>query len=150
MSKILQRLNVLVISLLALVLTSVLVAQIKPGVRPAAQTASPDEEAAWPKTLEVSPSEPGDPVKLVRIMKDSQEIVPGTYIMPEVSAPIGGNLVNLLDGWLKDMSIVLENDSSKDIISVGIGIVFPARDTSIGTMATSPSRGSAVLSVKPR
>jgi hypothetical protein len=131
MSKILQRLNVLVISLLALVLTSVLVAQIKPGVRPTAQAGSPDEEGVWPKTLEVSPSEPGDPVRLVRILKGGEEIVPGTYILPEVSAPIGGNLVNLLDGWQKDMSIVLENDSSKDIISVGIGIVFPARDTSI-------------------
>src|SRR5208337_5689983 len=90
MSKILQRLNVLVISFLALVLTSALVAQIKPGVRPTAQAASPDEEGVWPKTLEVSPSEPGDPVRLVRILKGGEEIVPGTYILPEVSAPIGG------------------------------------------------------------
>jgi hypothetical protein len=127
MSKILTRLNVLVILFLALVLTSVLVAQIKPGVRPAVQAESPDEEGAWPKTLQVSPSEPGDPVKLVRILKGDKEIVPGSYIMPEASSPFP----NPVEDWLKDMSFVLENDSSKNIVSVGIATVFPFRETSI-------------------
>jgi hypothetical protein len=125
MPNILQRLNVLAISLLAPVLTSVLVAQIKPGVRPTAQAGSPDEEGVWPKTLQVSPSEPGDPVKLVKIIKGDKEIVLGAYIMPEASGPYP----NLLDDWVKDMTFVLENDSSKTIVSVGIAIVFPFRRT---------------------
>ncbi len=129
MSSILQRLNVLLISLLAIVLTSVLVAQIKPAMHPTPQAESPDEEGVWPRTLQVSPSEPGDPVKLVRIMKGGQELVPGTYIMPEVSAANGSVMAGLLDGWLKDMSVVLENDSSKDVTSVGIAVVFPFRET---------------------
>ncbi len=131
MPKTLQRLNVLAIFVLGIVLTSVVVAQIKPAIRPTAQADSPDEEGAWPKTLQVCPSEPGDPVKLVRILKGDQEIVPGTYMIPEVSAPIGGDLVGPLDGWLKDTSIVLENDSSKVIVSVGIAVVFPFRETGL-------------------
>ncbi|MGD0227562.1 MAG: hypothetical protein ABSF71_35050 [Terriglobia bacterium] len=107
MSKILPLLNVLVISLLALVLTSVLVAQIKPGVQPTAQAGSADEEGVWQKTLQVSPSEPGDPVRLVRIMKDGKEIVPGSYIMPEASSPFP----NPVEDWLTDMSFGAKNGS---------------------------------------
>ncbi len=130
MSKMLQRLNVLVISLLAVVLASVLVAQILPGTRPLARPGMTKWEAewTWPKTLQVCPSEPGDPVKLVRILKDGKEIVPGTYRMPEVSGDHFAD-PNPLDDWLKDMSFVLENDASKNIVSVGIAVVFPARQT---------------------
>ena len=133
MTKLLQRLNIVAICLLGGVLASVVVAQIKPGVHPTAQAASPDEEGVWPRTLQVSPSERGDPVRLVRILKGDKEIVPGTYMMPEASSPYP----NPLDDWLKDMSFVLENDSSKNIVSVGIAVVFPFRRTDLECAAIS-------------
>ncbi len=129
-SRVLQRLNALAICLLAGALASVLVAQVLPRSRPPAPPGWTkwDAEWTWPKTLQVCPSEPGDPVKLVRILKDGKEIVPGTYQMPEASGDHFLN-PNPVDDWLKDMSFVVENDTSKNIVSVGIAVVFPARQT---------------------
>lgn len=130
MSKLLERLNVLAICLLGGVLASVLVAQVLPGVRPPAGSVAEAEmyerEWAWPKTLQVYPSRPGDPAKLVRIMKDGQEIVPGTYRMPEIAGD-GDQSVDAVKEWLKDASFTLRSRTSKNIVSVGIAVVFFVR-----------------------
>jgi len=75
MLKALQRLNVLAIWLLGGLLASVLVARIWPEVRAFARGGGTDDEWAWPNTLQVYPSHPGDPVKLVRIMKGGTEVI---------------------------------------------------------------------------
>jgi hypothetical protein len=67
-------------------------------------------------------------VKLVKIIKDGKEVVPGTYPLPEITGDHFLN-PNPLDDWLKDTLLVLRNQSSKDIVSVGIALVFPARQT---------------------
>jgi len=132
MSKLLERLNVLAICLLGGVLASALVAQVLPGVRPPAGSVAESEmyerEWAWPKTLQVYPSHPGDPVKLVRIMKDGKEIVPGTYRMPEIAGD-DSHQVDAVKDWLKDASFTLRSQTSKNIVSVGIAVVFPVRNT---------------------
>ncbi len=128
MSKILPRLNVLVISFLAVVLTSVLVAQTKPGVRPTARAGRPDDEWTWPQTLQVYPAHPGDPVRLVKITKGGNEIVPGTYQMPQIATDTFHGRDAVRD-WLSDASITLRSQTSKNIAAVGIAVVFPMRRT---------------------
>ncbi len=130
MSKVLQRLNVLAIWLLGGALALVLVAQIWPGGRPLARAGAPDDEGAWPKTLEVYPPHPGDPVKLVRIMKGGKEILPGAYRMPEL---VGDHFSgpNPFADWLSDTSFVVRNQASRNIVCVGICVVVPARRTDL-------------------
>lgn len=130
MSRLLQHLNVLAICLLGGVLASLLVAQIRPGPRPSAKAQAVENEWVWPKTLQVYPAHPGDPVRLIRIMKDGKEVVPGTYRMPQVA----GDWVQTRDAfneWLKDASFTLKSQTSKNIVSVGMAVVFPARDTDL-------------------
>ncbi|HEV2350162.1 MAG TPA: hypothetical protein VG028_09995 [Terriglobia bacterium] len=69
-------------------------------------------------------------MKLVKVLKDGKEILPGTYMMPEASGDHFRN-PSPLDEWLKDMSFVLENDTSKNVVSVGIAVVLPARQTGL-------------------
>jgi hypothetical protein len=128
MSKILQRLNALVISLLALVLTSVLVAQIRSGVHPTARASPPGDDWLWPQTLEVYPAHAGDPVKLVKITKGGNEIVPGTYKMPQIAADMFQGPDAVKD-WLSDASFTLRSQTSKNIAAVGIAVLFPTRRT---------------------
>jgi hypothetical protein len=130
MSRALQRLNLLALSVLAAVLGCVLVAQTWPGVAQLARVRPPENKWDWPETLQVYPSHPGDPVKLVRIMKDGEEVVPGTYRMPEIAGD-GSQAVDAVNDWLKDASFVLRSQTPKTIISVGMSVVFPARETDL-------------------
>jgi hypothetical protein len=133
MSKALQTLNLIAIGLLGTVLGCVLVAQTwprdaKPGCAP-----EPDsrlQQAEWPKTLQVYPFHRGDPVELLRILKDGEEVVPGTYRLPAIAGD-GSQTVDAVNDWLKDVSFVLRNQAPKAIISVGISVVFPARRTDL-------------------
>ena len=82
----------------------------------------------WPKTLQVYPAHPGDPVKLVRIMKAGKEVVPGTYRMPQIA----GDIPQELDGvkeWLKDASFILKSQAAKNTVSVGVAVVVTVRRT---------------------
>ena len=129
MSKLLQRLNVLAICLLGSVLASVLAIQVWPGVRLLARSGAGDDPWAWwPKTLQVYPSHPSDPVKLVRIIKDEKELLPGVYKMPQIA---GDGLQNghAVKEWLKDASFTLRSQTARNIVSVGISVVFPTRST---------------------
>lgn len=132
MPKIMERLNLLATLFLGGVLASVVVAQDLPKTRPPAGSVAEAEmyerEWAWPKTLQVYPSHPGDPVKLVRIMKGGNEIVPGSYKMPEIAGDVFQNADAVKD-WLKDASFTLSSQASKNIVSVGIGVVFLVRNT---------------------
>src|SRR5208337_3683313 len=130
MSRLIPRLNVLAICLLVGVLGCVLVAQVRPQPPATARAQAKVNDWEWPKTLEVCPSRPGDPVMLVKITKDGQEVVPGTYILPEISGDHFSN-PNPQDDWLKDTAFVIRNQTSKNIVSVGIAVVFPARQTGI-------------------
>lgn len=130
MSRLIPRLNLLAICLLAAVVGCVLVAQVRPQPPATARAQAKDNDWEWPKTLEVCPSRPGDPVMLVKIIKGGQEVVPAMYRMPEVSGDASAN-DNAFNDWLKDASFVLENQTSKSIVSVGIAVVFPARETSV-------------------
>ncbi len=131
-AKVLQRLNLLAICLLGGVLASVLIAQVLPSVHPHSQpkTGREYDDWPWPQTLQVYPSHPGDPVKLVRITKGAKEIVPGRYRMPVIVSPNVGD-PRPLDDWLGEVSFVLQNQGSRNIVSVGIAVVFPARRTDI-------------------
>lgn len=129
MSRLIPRLNLLAICLLAGVVGCVLVAQVRPQPGAAARAQADDNDWVWPKALEVCPSRPGDPVVLVKIVKDGQVVVPGTYVLPEISGDHFSN-PNAQDDWLKDTSFVVRNQSPKNIVSVGIAVVFPARQTS--------------------
>jgi hypothetical protein len=138
MSRVLERLNVLAICVLGGVLGAVLILQICPRGRALAQAGTAhdqprlpkalEDEWRWPKTLQVYPAHPGDPVKLVRIIKAGQEIEPGKYSFPDIS---GDHFLtpNPMDDWLKDTSFVLENQSFKTIVSVGVSVILPARQT---------------------
>lgn len=128
MSRVLERLNVLAIFVLGGVLASVLLAQIPPGTRPSARGVAADDVGVWPKTLQVYPSHSGDPVRLVRIMKDGKEVVPGTYRMPEIAGDMFQN-EDAFKEWLRDASFTFKSQTSKSIVSVGMAVVFPARRT---------------------
>jgi hypothetical protein len=130
MSGALQRLNLLALSVLAAVLGCVLAAQTWPAVAQLARVRLPENPWDWPKTLEVYPSHPGDPVKLVRIMEDGNEVVPGAYTMPEIAGD-GSQTVDAVNEWLKDASFTLKSQSSKNIVSVGLSVVFPVRSTDV-------------------
>ena len=84
----------------------------------------------WPKTLQVYPSHPGDPVKLVRVMKDGKEVVPGTYRMPQVAGDRFQD-VEAVKEWLRDASFILKSQTSKNIVSVGIAVVVHVRRTDL-------------------
>lgn len=138
MSRPLQRLNVLAICLMGGVLGAVLILQIWPRGRALAQAGTArdqprlpktlQDEWRWAKTLQVYPAHPGDPVKLVRIIKAGQEIEPAKYNLPDIS---GDHFMtpDPMDDWLKGTSFVLENQSSKTIVCVGISVILPARQT---------------------
>jgi hypothetical protein len=130
MSGLFHRLNMLAIWLLGGVLASVLVVRVWPAGRALARAGAPDEEDewTWPKTLEVYPPHPGDPVKLVRITEDGNEVVPGKYRMPQIAGSVGHSL-DAVKGWLSDASFTLKSQTSKNIVSVGITVVFPVRNT---------------------
>lgn len=141
MSRVLQRLNVLAIWLLGGVLASVLVARIWPTGRPLAQASAPDNKWAWPLTLQVYPAHPGDPVMLVRITKDGKEVVPGRYRMPQIVGD-GFQDVDAVKEWLRDASFALKNQSSKNVVSVGIAVVFPARRADIECHSITGSKSA--------
>jgi hypothetical protein len=86
------------------------------------------DEWRWPKTLQVFPSQQGDPVRLVRIIKGGQEIVPGEYKLPVITAD-HFLTPNPMDDWLKDTSFVLLNRTAKTVVSVGISVILPATQT---------------------
>jgi hypothetical protein len=142
MSKLVDRLSVIAIWLLGAVLASVLVARIWPEVRLLARGGAPndDDEWTWPKTLQVYPSHPGDPVRLVRITKDGDEVTPGKYRIPPME---GGTFSgpNPLDDWLRDASFVVRNQSTRNIVCVGISVVLPARQTDVDCPSTTSSVG---------
>jgi len=140
MSRLLRALNVLAVCLLGGVLASVVLARIWPGVRLLARASEPDDEWTWPKTLEVYPSHPGDPAKLVRITKDGDEVTPGKYRIP----PMEGDTFsgpNPLDDWLRDASFVVSNQTSRKIVCVGISVVFPARQPDADCLSRTSSVG---------
>jgi hypothetical protein len=133
---------VLAICLLGGVLVSVLLAQVRPGTLPSAKARAVEDEWVWPKTLQVYPSHPGDPVKLVRILKDGKEVAPGTYTMPQIAGDIPQDLDGVKE-WLKDASFTLKSGTSKTIVSLGMAVVFPVRNTDVecaygGTPAPNP------------
>jgi hypothetical protein len=136
MSKLLERLNVVAICLLGGVLASVLAVQVWPGVRLLAGVGTGDDPRVWPKTLQVYPAHPGDPVRLIRITKGGKEVLPGTYAMPEIT---GKGLRNgdALKEWLKDASFTLKSQTSKNIVSVGMAVVFSARDTDLDCISST-------------
>ncbi|MGD0224574.1 MAG: hypothetical protein ABSF71_19765 [Terriglobia bacterium] len=131
MCKLIPRLNLVAICLLAGVLAAVLVRVLAAQMRPqsaAVAALAKEHDWVWSKTLQVCPTQRGDPVKLVRIIKDGKEVVPGVYPLPDI---VGDHFLhpNPLDDWLKDTLLVVRNQSSKNIVSIGIAFVFPARQT---------------------
>jgi len=130
MSRPLDRLNVLAIWLLGGVLAPVLLAQNQSGTRSLTRVEQEEQEWVWPAPLEVYPAHPGDPVKLVRTMKDGKELVPGTYGIPQIAGTDDED-VDAVKEWLHDASFILKSQTSKNIVSVGISIRFPGRSTDV-------------------
>jgi hypothetical protein len=67
-------------------------------------------------------------VKLIRIIKAGREIVPGKYELPEISSD---HFIrpNPMDDWLKDTSFVVQNQSTKGVVSLGISVILVAKQT---------------------
>ncbi len=130
MSSILQRVNVLATCLLGGVLASILVAQVLPRTpRPIGpKQAKMEAEWIWPDTLQVVPSQPGDAVKLVRIIKGDHEIIPGESKLPALAGDLDG-LYKTFDAWLNDVSFVVQNQTERPIVAVGVSVVLPVRQT---------------------
>ncbi|MGD0694771.1 MAG: hypothetical protein ABSB82_07935 [Terriglobia bacterium] len=128
MSRLIQRLSVIAIWSLSAVLASVLVIRIWPGAHLLAGAREADDEWTWPKTLQVYPSHPGDPVRLIKIMKAGEEVVPGIYRIPQIAVH-GGQEIDAVKNWLSDASFTLRSPASKTIVSVGISVTFPVRLT---------------------
>lgn len=129
MSRLLQLLNVLAVCLLGGVFAPFLVAQTQAGSR-SPERFPPEDPERRPNTLEVYPSHAGDPAELVRIMKDGQEVVPGSYALPQIAGNIFQD-TDAVKNWLNGVSFTLKSRASKTIVSVGIGVVFPARRTDL-------------------
>ncbi|MBZ5670301.1 MAG: hypothetical protein LAO04_11295 [Acidobacteriia bacterium] len=152
MWKVLQRLNVLAICLLGGVLAAVLVAQIWPRVRALAQADPRDDEwtgqSTWPRTLQVYPAHEGDPVKLVKITKAGQELVPGKYELPQIAGDTSQN-VDAAKDWLSDVSFTLKSQTPKNIVSVGAAFVLPVRRTDLACFYGDRSGLSAWCEAHP-
>ncbi|HEV2495870.1 MAG TPA: hypothetical protein VG204_22800 [Terriglobia bacterium] len=54
--------------------------------------------------------------------------MPGTYRLPQITGDEFEN-VDVVKEWLKSASFTLRSQVSKNIVSVGISVVFPARQT---------------------
>jgi hypothetical protein len=143
MLRLLQRLNVLAICLLGGVLASVMVAQVLPKARPLSRPGptKDEDEWTWPTTLQVYPSHPADPVRLVRITKGGEELVPGTYRMPHIAGASSEN-TEAVKEWLRDVSFILKSETPKNIVSIGIAVVFPARLTDFECATTADAGGA--------
>ncbi len=63
-------------------------------------------------------------------MKGPEEVVPGKCRMPEIAGDEDQNSDAFKD-WLRDASFTLRSQTSKNIVSVGIAVVFPVRDTDL-------------------
>jgi hypothetical protein len=129
MFKSIPRLKLAGICIVVGALGRVLIAQVPPQAPTAGRAgANVGQPWEWPKTLEVYPSHPGDPIRLVRIMKGGKELKPGTDPVPDIAGDLleGGDAVR---EWLKDVSFVLRNQGTKNIVSVGLAAVLPARET---------------------
>jgi hypothetical protein len=50
-----------------------------------------------------------------------------------------GDQPNPVDDWLKDASFVLENQSSKTVVAVGISVILPARQTNVDCRVGIPT-----------
>jgi hypothetical protein len=137
MSRILQRLNVLAILLLGGVLGAVMMAQIRPGDQVSQRDIELGRGVDWPKTLQVAPAHKDDPVKLVRILKAGNELVPGKYNLPRISgqsfgySPADDPTDHPVYDWLSDISVVVRNESSKNIVSIGVSLVLPIQHTGV-------------------
>ena len=114
-----------------------------------AQSTPRTEEAewTWPKTLQLSPAHPGDPVKLVKITKGGEELLPGKYEMPQVDGDDWqqDDAVKKLMDWLSDISFTLKSQTSKDIVAVSIAVVLPYRERDLDCNAITGSKSAHEL-----
>jgi hypothetical protein len=94
------------------------------------QAAGTENEWRWPKTLQVCPAQAGDPVKLVKITKGREELLPGKYELPQIEGD-DSQFWEAVKDWLSDVSFTLKSQTSKSIVSVGLAVVFPVRQTGV-------------------
>ena len=134
-----SRLSLPAACLLAGVLASVLAGQ--------ARHADEEKEWEWSNILEVYPFHSGDPVRLVKIVKGGKELQFGAYGLPQMA----GNErehegepdnVGRVKEWLKDSSFVLKSQTLKTVVSVGISVVFAARDTGVDCPSITGSKAA--------
>ena len=74
-----------------------------------------------PRTVELSPSLPNDPVKIVKVMLDGVEVKPGVQAWPSDKP---GVPFQAGDDWFDHLTVVLKNISSKEIIFGGVQVFF--------------------------
>jgi len=134
MSRILERMNVLVICLLVSVLGAALLVQFWPHVRALAQSRIPERVAkneaewTWPKTLRVCPAHAGDPVKLIMITKGGLPLQPGNYELPKIAGDVF-ETADAVPRWLGDVAFTLRSEAPKNIVSLGVAVMLPVRNT---------------------
>ncbi|HEY6339619.1 MAG TPA: hypothetical protein VIW68_14095 [Candidatus Sulfotelmatobacter sp.] len=83
--------------------------------------AAQDGTAITPRTVQLSPSLPNDPVKIVKVMLDGTEVKPGMQAWPadKPGVPFQGG-----DDWYNHLTVVLKNISPKKIVCGGVNVIF--------------------------
>jgi hypothetical protein len=96
-----------VICTLPALLAGVVAAQGRPGMAP--------------RTVQLSPSLPNDPVRIVKVTLEGVEVKPGVQAWP---ADKPGVPFQAGDDWFNHLAVVLKNVSTKKIIFGGVQVSF--------------------------
>jgi len=67
-------------------------------------------------------------VKLVKITKGGEQLQPGKYELPQIAGDYS-HYANAVQDWLRDVSFTLKSEAAKNIVSVGMALIFPVRLT---------------------
>jgi len=145
MSKLLDRLTLVALCVLGAVLASLLIVEGWHRVRVVPIVRAQGDPTGGNKTVLVNKTRRLDPIEVVKVLEGGKEVAPGdpsqddlNWLMPKdlplrparqfrtaYKFPAG-------ESWLRDLSLVLLNRTSKNIVHVSMHVTFPE------TTATGP------------
>jgi len=108
-------------------------------------TAAQAADATVSRTVQLEPSLPNDPVKIVKVMLDGVEVKPGVQGWPgdKPGMPVHAN-----DNWLNHIAITLKNISTKGIVFCGVRVFSP--DVGDGTPKHPILGSESVIGQRPQ
>jgi hypothetical protein len=112
------------------------------------QAAKDEAERTWPKTLQLCPAHAGDPVKLMKITKGGVALQPGKYELPKI---VGTDFENphAFLRWLGDVAFTLRSEAPKNIVSVGMAVMLPVRNTDVDCITRIRDYGDTLCRIDP-